>query len=220
MRHLRYMRAGGLGVLCTLAIALAACKPEIVDAVELGICARTDPPSTCPSWRDPITIPKTSTNVGTLAGAWTRAGERLSRDGPRTWIEKLRTPSTRVLNWCVRNGRPSMGYGDYAFVPMGSPAPTMWDGKILAPFAVQSALRALANRRRRPLIPSSTTARSMSRKSGKVGTSCSASARWDYETTVSLNHQQVGQHKGGYDSFSFDVTTLLDPSGPQDSSSR
>src|SRR4249920_1629239 len=74
------MRAGALGLfanLGTLAIALAACKPEIVDAVELGICARTDPPSTCPSWRDPITIPKTSTNVGTLAGAWTRAGDKI-----------------------------------------------------------------------------------------------------------------------------------------------
>lgn len=31
----------------------------------------------------------------------------------------------------------------------------------------------------------------------------------DYEATVYVNGEQVGQHRGGYDSFSFDITANL-----------
>ena len=35
----------------------------------------------------------------------------------------------------------------------------------------------------------------------------------DYETEVSLNGQLVGTHRGGYDSFHFDITDNLLPGG-------
>jgi concanavalin A-like lectin/glucanase superfamily protein/PA14 domain-containing protein/glycosyl hydrolase family 2 len=38
----------------------------------------------------------------------------------------------------------------------------------------------------------------------------------DWETTVYLNGQQVGTHKGGYDRFTVDVTDALTASGPQE----
>jgi len=212
------MRAGALGVLanlCALAIALSGCKPEIVDAVELGICARSAPPSTCPTWRDPITIPKTSTNVGTTAGTWMRAGNKIVTRwapdvDPGAPHPEYPRPQLVRPEWAPLNG-----LWDYAFVPMGSPAPATWDGKVLVPFAVEAALSGVG---KSPMpteaivyhrtfdVPQEWQGRHLVLRFGAV----------DYETTVSLNHQQVGQHKGGYDGFSFDVTSLLDPSGPQD----
>jgi len=38
----------------------------------------------------------------------------------------------------------------------------------------------------------------------------------DYETTVYVNGTRIGAHKGGYDSFTFDVTDALKPSGEQE----
>src|ERR1700733_11038668 len=37
----------------------------------------------------------------------------------------------------------------------------------------------------------------------------------DWETTVWVNGQQVGIHRGGYDRFSFDITDALNPDGDQ-----
>ncbi len=38
----------------------------------------------------------------------------------------------------------------------------------------------------------------------------------DWEATVYVNGQPLGSHQGGYDSFSFDITDLLRPVGPQE----
>ncbi len=38
----------------------------------------------------------------------------------------------------------------------------------------------------------------------------------DWEATVYVNGKLVGRHRGGYDSFSFDVTEALKPDGPQE----
>jgi beta-galactosidase/beta-glucuronidase len=37
----------------------------------------------------------------------------------------------------------------------------------------------------------------------------------NWQTTVYMNGNLVGTHSGGYDSFSFDITPFLSPSGPQ-----
>ena len=72
---------------------------------------------------------------------------------------------------------PLNGLWDYAFVPMGSPAPATWDGKILVPFAVESALSGVGR------SPMPTEAIVYHRtfdvpKEWLIGTSCSASVRW------------------------------------------
>ena len=35
----------------------------------------------------------------------------------------------------------------------------------------------------------------------------------DFETTVYLNSKQIGEHRGGYDAFTFDITDALNPAG-------
>jgi hypothetical protein len=38
----------------------------------------------------------------------------------------------------------------------------------------------------------------------------------DWQTTVVLNGKQIGSHRGGYDRFSFDITSALKSTGPQE----
>src|ERR1039457_814274 len=38
----------------------------------------------------------------------------------------------------------------------------------------------------------------------------------DYEAKVWVNGKEIGQHRGGYDAFSFDITDALNPSGPNE----
>ncbi len=38
----------------------------------------------------------------------------------------------------------------------------------------------------------------------------------DYEAEVFVNGKSFGIHSGGYDAFSFDITSFLTPSGPQE----
>ena len=33
----------------------------------------------------------------------------------------------------------------------------------------------------------------------------------DFEATVWVNGKEIGQHRGGYDAFSFDITDALNP---------
>ena len=37
----------------------------------------------------------------------------------------------------------------------------------------------------------------------------------DWDTTVSVNGQQMGRHSGGYDPFAFDITGALEPGADQ-----
>ncbi len=38
----------------------------------------------------------------------------------------------------------------------------------------------------------------------------------DWEATVFVNGKKLGEHRGGYDGFSFDITDALKPAGPQE----
>src|ERR1039457_5493469 len=38
----------------------------------------------------------------------------------------------------------------------------------------------------------------------------------DYEAKVWVNGKEIGQHRGGYDAFSFDITDARNPSGPDE----
>ena len=38
----------------------------------------------------------------------------------------------------------------------------------------------------------------------------------DWESAVYLNGKSLGEHRGGYDAFSFDITDALKPAGPQE----
>jgi hypothetical protein len=107
------------------------------------------------------------------------------------------------------------GLWDYAITPKDAPQPEKWDGKILVPFAVESALSGV-------MKPVDAKSRLWYHQSFELP------AKWgeqrvllhfgavDWETIVSVNGKQVGTHRGGYDGFSFDITDALKASGPQE----
>lgn len=103
------------------------------------------------------------------------------------------------------------GLWDYAIRPAAEKtAPEKWDGQILVPFPVESSLSGVMQEvgpeqalwyRRSLTIPRDKfwTGKNILLNFGAV----------DWETTVWVNGIKVGEHRGGYDPFTFNVTTEL-----------
>src|SRR3954471_9253417 len=87
--------------------------------------------------------------------------------------------------------------------PEGHP----YDGKILVPFPVESALSGVG----KPVGPGNGLAyhRTFTVPDGWKGKRVLLHfGAADWEATVSVNGKAVGNHKGGYDPFTFDVTDV------------
>ena len=88
-------------------------------------------------------------------------------------------------------------------------------GKILVPFPVESALSGVM--KRVPdggmIIYRRTFATPEMPKDGRLLLHFGAV---DWEAVVSVNGKKVGEHRGGYDPFTFDITDALKPSGEQE----
>ncbi len=100
------------------------------------------------------------------------------------------------------------GLWDYTIEPLGSPTPDQYPGKILVPFSVESSLSGVGKAlqpdqhlwyRRTFPIPEDWKSQRILLHFGAV----------DWETQVWCNGQLVGEHQGGYDPFSFELTTYL-----------
>ena len=97
------------------------------------------------------------------------------------------------------------GLWDYAVTPRECESVTSFEGQILVPFAIESALSGV----QRPLLPEE---RLWYRRLFTVPAEWSGQrvllhfGAVDYETTVWVNGTPVGQHTGGYLPFSFDIT--------------
>ncbi|MBL9134704.1 MAG: DUF4965 domain-containing protein [Verrucomicrobiales bacterium] len=107
------------------------------------------------------------------------------------------------------------GLWDYALTPTNATRPGQWDGQILVPFPVESALSGVmktvgaANRlwyRRTFEVPSSWAGRNVRLNFGAV----------DWRAEVWVNGQRCGDHAGGYDAFSFDISDALKPGANQE----
>ena len=107
------------------------------------------------------------------------------------------------------------GLWDFSIVPTNAPQPTTFDGKILVPFPVESALSGVKktvgakNRlwyHRKFTAPRKWRGQRVLLHFGAV----------DWEAVVSVNGKAVGTHRGGYDPFSFDITDALKSSGEQE----
>jgi beta-galactosidase/beta-glucuronidase len=107
------------------------------------------------------------------------------------------------------------GLWDYAIVDREAARPVQWDGKILVPFAVESALSGVGRPvgadkelwyRRELEVPRRWRGRRVLLHFGAVDWACEA---W-------VNGRPVGGHRGGYDPFTFDITEALEPNGPQE----
>ncbi|MHC4229830.1 MAG: sugar-binding domain-containing protein, partial [Planctomycetota bacterium] len=95
------------------------------------------------------------------------------------------------------------GLWEYAIVPRDQGKPDKFDGQILVPFPVESALSGVMksvgqeNRlwyRRTFEIPGKWKGKRTLLHFGAV----------DWDTTIWVNGRQVGNHRGGYDPFTFD----------------
>jgi hypothetical protein len=100
------------------------------------------------------------------------------------------------------------GLWDYAIVHRSQPQPDTFDGQILVPFPIESALSGVMrpvgpdNRlwyRRTFRVPRTWKGRRVLLHFGAV----------DFEAAVWVNGTQVGTHRGGYDSFAFDITDAI-----------
>ncbi|MGI6339619.1 MAG: glycoside hydrolase family 2 protein [Bacteroidales bacterium] len=118
------------------------------------------------------------------------------------WPEYPR-PDLKRERWINLNG-----LWEYAITPLEN-KPEKWDGKILVPFPVESALSGVKKRiseneylwyKRNFKVPGRW-------KNKKILLNFEAC---DWETTVWINGKEAGSHKGGYDPFVFDITAFLE----------
>jgi beta-galactosidase/beta-glucuronidase len=97
------------------------------------------------------------------------------------------------------------GLWDYAFSSRGGSRPQEWEGSILVPYCIESALSGVGKRvnpdqwlwYRRDFSASKPT------DGGRLLLHFGAV---DWKAMVRVNGKLVGEHKGGYDPFTFDIT--------------
>ena len=108
----------------------------------------------------------------------------------------------------VRDGWTNLnGLWDYAITDAAD-RPDEWQGEILVPFCVESALSGVM----RPVTPTQTLwyRRTVNvERPADGGRTLLHFGAVDWHVVVSVNGQTVGEHKGGYDPLTFDVTDAL-----------
>ena len=107
------------------------------------------------------------------------------------------------------------GLWDYAIVGTNASLPVVFDGQILVPFPVESALSGVkrtvgsSNRlwyRRTFTVPRQWRDQRVLLHFGAV----------DWDARVFINGKEMGSHQGGYDGFQFDITDALTPGRDQE----
>lgn len=107
------------------------------------------------------------------------------------------------------------GLWDYVILPETVERADSYQGKILVPYPVESALSGVMRDldeqhvlwyHRTFSVPAAWAGRHVMLRFGAV----------DWQARVFVNHIELGCHRGGYDAFSFDITEALNGSGPQE----
>ena len=119
------------------------------------------------------------------------------------WREYPR-PQLQRANWTNLNG-----LWDYAIQPKEADRPAKYDGEILAPYPVESALSGV----KRPLTPAQRLwyRRTFNAPLTKGSRMLLHFGAVDWRTEVWVNGTSAGKHDGGYDPFTFDITDELKP---------
>jgi beta-galactosidase/beta-glucuronidase len=125
------------------------------------------------------------------------------------WPEYPR-PQMEREEWLSLNG-----LWEYSITDRAAPAPSAFEGSILVPFAVESALSGVGKRvlpeqrlwyRRDFTVPVGWDDRRVLLHFGAV----------DWDASVWVNGAPAGWHRGGYDPFSIDITDFIRPGQPQE----
>ena len=118
-------------------------------------------------------------------------------------------PQMRREEWKNLNG-----LWQYAIVPVLKDKPQQWDGDILVPFGIESALSGVKKRvgpdsllwyRKAFTVPDDWDGNRILLHFGAV----------DWRSDVWVNGKKLGRHNGGYTSFSYDITDALKEGGEQ-----
>jgi hypothetical protein len=140
---------------------------------------------------------------GPLMTAWAKdvSPTKVHADYPR--------PQMIRPDWVNLNGLWQFAIGKKGETP---PIGKDLGERILVPFPVESALSGIMKRadrlwyRRTFTVPPDWSGRQVLLRFGAV----------DWETTVWVNGVKIGEHRGGYDAFHWDITHALKPAGAQE----
>lgn len=125
--------------------------------------------------------------------------------GPENALKEYPRPQLQRKNWLNLNG-----LWEYCITDSTIITPIQFDGKILVPYPIESALSGV----QKSLMPNQYLwyKKSIHRPSIKTNDRILLNfGAVDWKATVYVNGKQVGEHTGGYQSFSFDVTDFLQP---------
>ncbi|MBR5563824.1 MAG: beta-galactosidase [Bacteroidales bacterium] len=154
-----------------------------------------------------------SVAISSFAQKWAPVGNNIktewaSKIDPSNPLPEYPRPQMVRKNWVNLNG-----LWNYA-ITEASAESFKSEGRILVPYAVESSLSGVGRRitkndalwyERSFSIPKDWEGKNVLLHFGAV----------DWQAEVYVNDQQVGEHRGGYDPFSFDITPYLKKSGKQ-----
>jgi beta-galactosidase/beta-glucuronidase len=141
-------------------------------------------------------------------------------DNPLTtpWTAKVKAesplpeyprPQMTRAKWTNLNG-----LWDYAIAPKDARQPSQFEGKLLVPYPVESALSGV----KKPVSPEQRLwyRRTFSATAAKNSRVLLHFGAVDWRAEVLVNGKPVGTHEGGYDPFTFDITDALQSGNQQE----
>lgn len=162
-----------------------------------------------------LTVTALITLGSTALGDWAPAGDKIKT----RWVKDI-DPAAPLPEYprpvMVRDAWANLnGLWDYAITDKDATAPGEYDGKILVPFPIESALSGVQKEvgtskrlwyRRTFTVPEAWNTNRILLQLGGV----------DWEAAVYVNGREMGRHRGGYDAWSVDMTDALKAAGEQE----